>query len=150
MRFSYGPRTILDGVDLVVPRGKITGIMGPSGCGKTTLLNLIGGRLKPTAGQVVVDGQSVPDLNRAGLFALRMRMGMLFQTGALLTDLTVMENVAFPIREHTRLPESIIRNMVLFKLESVGLRGARDLMLPSCPAAWRGAWRWRARSRSIP
>ncbi len=128
VRFSYGPRTILDGVDLVVPRGKITGIMGPSGCGKTTLLNLTGGRLKPTAGAVIVDGQSVPDLNRAGLFALRMRMGMLFQTGALLTDLTVMENVAFPIREHTRLPESIIRNMVLFKLESVGLRGARDLM----------------------
>jgi phospholipid/cholesterol/gamma-HCH transport system ATP-binding protein len=102
--------------------------MGGSGCGKTTLLNLIGGRIKPDRGTLTVDGQSVPHLSTNDLFELRKRMGMLFQTGALLTDLTLFENVAFPIREHTRLPESLLRKVVLMKLEAVGLRGARDLM----------------------
>jgi len=102
--------------------------MGGSGCGKTTLMNLIGGRIKPGRGTLTVDGQSVPDLRTRELFELRKRMGMLFQTGALLTDLTLFENVAFPIREHTKLPESILRKVVLMKLEAVGLRGARDLM----------------------
>lgn len=111
-----------------IARGKVTAILGSSGTGKTTLLNLIGGRLHPDAGEVVVDGLSVPRLTTKELYALRQRMGMLFQSGALLTDLDVYENVAFPIREHTRLPESIIRNLVLFKLELVGLRGARALM----------------------
>ena len=128
VQFFRGDRAILDGLSLTIPRGKVTAIMGGSGCGKTTLLNLIGGRLRPSAGQVLVDGVSVPGLNTRDLFALRKRMGMLFQNGALLTDLDVFENVAFPIREHKRLPEPILRNVVLMKLEAVGLRGARDLM----------------------
>jgi phospholipid/cholesterol/gamma-HCH transport system ATP-binding protein len=128
LRFSRGDRVILNELSLTIPRGKITAIMGGSGCGKTTLLNLVGGRIKPDVGRVTVDGQSVPDLNTKELFELRKRMGMLFQTGALLTDLTVFENVAFPIREHTKLPETILRKVVLMKLETVGLRGARDLM----------------------
>lgn len=119
---------ILDGVNLNIPRGKITAIMGPSGCGKTTLLELMGGQLTPDDGTVIVDGQVIPGLSRRRLFALRKRIGRLFQQGALLTDLSVFDNVAFPIREHTRLPEPIIRNLVLMKLEAVGLRGARDLM----------------------
>ena len=114
--------------------------MGGSGCGKTTLLNLIGGRIKPDRGVLTVDGQSVPDLRTKELFELRKRMGMLFQTGALLTDLSVFENVAFPIREHTKLPESILRKVVLMKLEAVGLRGARDLM-PSRAIGRHGAAR---------
>lgn len=126
--FQYGARTILDNLTLNIPRGKVTAIMGGSGCGKTSLLNLIGGRLRPTHGQVLVDGLNVPDLNTKELYQLRKRMGMLFQHGALLTDLSVFENVAFPIREHTRLPEAILRNVVLMKLEAVGLRGTRDLM----------------------
>ncbi len=128
LRFSYGGREILRGVDLEIERGRVTAIMGGSGCGKTTLLNLIGGRLKPSAGTLTVDGVSVPELSTREIYALRKRMGMLFQSGALLTDLTVFENVAFPIREHTRLPETILRKVVLMKLEAVGLRGARDLM----------------------
>lgn len=102
--------------------------MGPSGTGKTTLLKLIGGQLRPSQGRVRVDGEDVHKLNHRELYALRKRMGMLFQSGALLTDLNVFENVAFPLREHTRLPEQIIRNLVLMKLEAVGLRGARELM----------------------
>jgi phospholipid/cholesterol/gamma-HCH transport system ATP-binding protein len=128
LSFTRGTRKIFDGVDLDIPRGKITAIMGPSGCGKTTLLRLIGGQLMPDAGEVRVDGISVASLGRAELMDLRTRMGMLFQSGALLTDLSVFDNVAFPLREHSRLPESIIRILVLMKLEAVGLRGARDLM----------------------
>ncbi len=126
--FQYNSRVILSDLSLTIPRGKITAIMGGSGCGKTSLLNLIGGRLRPTRGQVLVDGLNVPDLSKKDLYALRLRMGMLFQHGALLTDLSVFENVAFPIREHTRLPESLLRRVVLMKLQTVGLRGARDLM----------------------
>ncbi|MEW5837900.1 MAG: ATP-binding cassette domain-containing protein [Pseudomonadota bacterium] len=127
LSFARGERLIFDNISLSIPRGKITGIMGPSGTGKTTLLKLIGGQLRPDAGEVWVDGQNVHALPRKALFALRQRMGMLFQHGALLTDLSVFENVAFPLREHTRLPESMIRDLVLMKLNAVGLRGARDL-----------------------
>lgn len=127
-RLLLGGREILQGLTLTVPRGKVTVIMGSSGTGKTTILNLIGGRLRPAGGRVIVDGQSVPDLSKRQLFELRKRMGVLFQSGALLTDLSVFENVAFPIREHTHLPESLLRHVVLMKLETVGLRGARDLM----------------------
>jgi len=126
--FKRGQRTIFDGVDIAIARGKLTAIMGPSGTGKTTLLRLIGGQLRPSAGTVKVDGQSVPELSLRNLYRLRKRMGMLFQNGALLTDLNVFDNVAFPIREHTRLPEVMVRDLVLMKLEAVGLRGARDLM----------------------
>ena len=126
--FSHGPRVILDGVDIDIYRGEVTTIMGPSGTGKTTLLRLIGGQLKPAAGTVEVDGQNVPDLALKELYQLRKRMGMMFQTGALFTDLNVFENVAFPLREHTALPEALIRDLVLIKLQAVGLRGARKLM----------------------
>jgi len=112
---------------MTIPKGKITTIMGPSGTGKTTLLKLIGGQLKPSAGTIEVDGQNVPRLSRSALYALRKRMGMLFQSGALLTDLSVFDNVAFPVREHTDLPESLIRHLVLMRLHAVGLRGVRDL-----------------------
>ncbi len=128
VHFSRGERPILKGITMPIRRGQVTAIMGGSGCGKTTLLNLIGGRIQPDRGTLTVDGESVPDLNTADLFELRKRMGMLFQTGALLTDLTLFENVAFPIREHTKLPETLLRKVVLMKLEAVGLRGARDLM----------------------
>ncbi len=126
--FRRGERDIFDHIDLSMPRGKITAIMGPSGCGKTTLLRMIGGQLKPLSGSVQVDGQEVTALSRGALMSLRQRMGMLFQSGALLTDLSVFDNVAFPLREHTRLPERMVRDLVLMKLEAVGLRGARDLM----------------------
>lgn len=126
--FRLGQRTIFDDVDLQLPRGKVTAILGPSGTGKTTLLRLISGQWRPDAGQVLFDGQHVASLSQRQLFELRKRMGMLFQKGALLTDYSVFDNVAFPLREHTRLPESIIRDLVLMKLEAVGLRGARDLM----------------------
>jgi phospholipid/cholesterol/gamma-HCH transport system ATP-binding protein len=128
LHFRRGRQVIFDGVDLSIPRGKITAIMGPSGTGKTTLLRLIGGQLRPDAGTLRVDGTNVPDLGRSGLYALRRRMGMLFQSGALLTDLNVFENVAFPVREHTKLPEALVRDVVLMKLELVGLRGAHRLM----------------------
>ena len=128
LRFAHGPRVILDGVDIDIYRGEVTTIMGPSGTGKTTLLRLIGGQLKPNAGRVEVDGLNVPDLALKELYQLRKRMGMMFQTGALFTDLNVFENVAFPLREHTRLPEALIRDLVLIKLQAVGLRGARKLM----------------------
>jgi phospholipid/cholesterol/gamma-HCH transport system ATP-binding protein len=125
--FRRGRRVIFDGIDLNIPRGSITAILGPSGTGKTTLLRLISGQLLPERGTVVVDGENVAKLSRADLFELRRRMGMLFQSGALLTDLDVYENIAFPLREHTRLPESLIRTLVLMKLELVGLRGAYRL-----------------------
>jgi phospholipid/cholesterol/gamma-HCH transport system ATP-binding protein len=126
--FFRGARKIFDGVNMVIPRGKVTAILGPSGTGKTTLLKMIGGQLKPSRGHVMVDGVDVHALGLRDLYELRKQMGMLFQSGALLTDLTVFENVAFPLREHTKLPESMIRNLVLMKLHAVGLRGARDLM----------------------
>jgi len=126
--FSRGSRLIFDGVDLDIRRGKVTAIMGPSGTGKTTLLKLIGGQLRPDQGSIEVDGQNVHKLRRSALFELRKRMGMLFQSGALLTDINVFDNVAFPVREHTKLPEELVRDLVLMKLQAVGLRGARDLM----------------------
>ena len=128
LTFYRGDRPIFEDVDLDIPRGRISAIMGPSGCGKTTLLRLIGGQLKPASGSILVDGTEVTRLSRKALMQLRKRMGMLFQSGALLTDLNVFDNLAFPLREHTRLPESIIRDLVLMRLEAVGLRGARDLM----------------------
>ncbi|MGH8473849.1 MAG: ABC transporter ATP-binding protein, partial [Gammaproteobacteria bacterium] len=126
--FRRGERVIFDHIDLSITSGKITAIMGPSGCGKTTLLRMIGGQLEPLSGSVQVDGQEVTALSRGALMSLRQRMGMLFQSGALLTDLSAFDNVAFPLREHTRLPEPMVRDLVLMKLEAVGLRGARDLM----------------------
>jgi phospholipid/cholesterol/gamma-HCH transport system ATP-binding protein len=128
LHFARGSRPIFRGVDLDIQRGKVVAIMGPSGTGKTTLLKLIGGQLHPSQGTVEIEGQSVPELRRGELFELRKRMGMLFQSGALLTDLTVFDNVAFPLREHTNLPESMIRDLVLMKLHAVGLRGAHKLM----------------------
>jgi phospholipid/cholesterol/gamma-HCH transport system ATP-binding protein len=126
--FSRDERKIFDGIDLDIRRGKITAIMGPSGTGKTTLLKLIGGQLRPSRGTVLFDGKIVHQQGLSDLYALRRKMGMLFQTGALLTDIDVFENVAFPIRENTRLPESMVRTLVLMKLEAVGLRSARHLM----------------------
>jgi phospholipid/cholesterol/gamma-HCH transport system ATP-binding protein len=128
LSFLRGTRHILKNLSLTIPRGKVTVILGGSGGGKTTLLNLIGGRLRPHSGKVIVDNLSVPDLSISELYELRKRMALLFQTGALFTDLSVFENVAFPIREHTQLPESILTKVVLIKLEAVGLRGARNLM----------------------
>ena len=128
LRFRRGGRLIFDGLSLRIPRGKVTVIMGGSGTGKTTLLNFIGGRLHPEQGRVRVDNLDVGALKTAELYGLRRRLGMLFQSGALLTDLNVFENVAFPMREHTKLSESLIRSLVLMKLELVGLRGARALM----------------------
>ncbi|MBK1726547.1 ABC transporter ATP-binding protein [Halorhodospira neutriphila] len=128
LRFQRGRRWIFDGVDLDIRRGQVTAIMGPSGSGKTTLLRLLGGQLRPHGGSVQVAGQEVPRLSRPELYRLRRRMGMLFQSGALFTHLSVFENVAFPIREHAELPEPLLRALVLLKLEAVGLRGARSLM----------------------
>ena len=121
-------KPVLDGLSLSVPRNSVTAVIGPSGVGKTTLLELIGGRLNPDKGYLLVDGLSVPDLGRRELFALRKKLGMLFQSGALLNDLDVYENIAFPLREHTELPEPVLRQLILMKLELVGLRGARRLM----------------------
>ena len=126
--FSRGEQPIFKGLSLDIRRGQVTGFMGPSGTGKTTLLKLVGGQLKPSDGKIYIQGRDVNAISRASLFELRKRMGMLFQSGALLTDLNVYENVAFPLREHTKLPEQIIRDLVLMKLEAVGLRGARKLM----------------------
>jgi phospholipid/cholesterol/gamma-HCH transport system ATP-binding protein len=123
-----GGKTIFDGVDLDIPRGGITAIMGPSGTGKTTLLRHITGQLKPDAGEIVVDGRNVVTLDRDALFDLREKIGYLFQNSALLTDFSVFENVAFPLRQHARLPEELVRNIVLTKLQAVGLRGAAGLM----------------------
>lgn len=126
--FRRGERVIFNNVDIRIPRGKITGIMGPSGCGKTTLLRLIGAQLRPESGRILVNGQNIPELGREELFSARQHMGMLFQSGALFTDLNVFENVAFPLRVHTKLPEDMIRDIVLLKLQAVGLRGAIELM----------------------
>ena len=126
--FGYGERTILRNVSLQVPRGKVTALMGASGGGKTTVLRLIGGQNKAQQGKVLVNGQDVGQMNAKQLYAMRRRMGMLFQFGALFTDMSVLDNVAFPLREHTQLPEAMIRDIVLMKLHAVGLRGARDLM----------------------
>jgi phospholipid/cholesterol/gamma-HCH transport system ATP-binding protein len=128
LHFSRGDKEIFCGVDLSIPRGRITAIMGPSGTGKTTLLKLIGGQLTPDAGRVLIEGEDVHRQSRKALFAMRQRMGMLFQSGALFSDLSVFENVAFPLRVHTDLPHTMIRDLVLMKLEAVGLRGARELM----------------------
>ncbi|MGO1342789.1 ATP-binding cassette domain-containing protein [Chromohalobacter japonicus] len=127
LHFSRGENDIFRGVDLRIPKGKITAVMGPSGTGKTTLLKLIGGQLVPDAGRVCIDGEDVHGLSRRALFRMRRRMGMLFQSGALFSDLSVFENVAFPLRVHTDLPEAMVRDIVLMKLQAVGLRGARNL-----------------------
>jgi len=126
--FGYDQRPVLTGISMTIPRGKVVAIMGGSGCGKTTILRLIGGQLKPQSGRVIVAGQSVPDLDREALYTLRRRFGMLFQFGALFTDMTVYENIAFALREHTDLPEELIRDLVLMKLHAVGLRGTAHLM----------------------
>lgn len=127
VEFSYERRPILQGVDMSFPRGKVVAIMGGSGTGKTTLLRLIGGQLKANAGEVRVDSESISTMSHARLYAIRRKMGMLFQFGALFTDLSVFDNVAFPLREHTNLPASMIRDLVLLKLNAVGLRGAHAL-----------------------
>ncbi|WP_332700407.1 ABC transporter ATP-binding protein [Devosia sp.] len=126
--FKRDTRSIFNNVDIRIPRGKVTGIMGPSGCGKTTLLRLIAAQLKPASGEVWVNDQNLPSLSRSELFDMRKQFGVLFQSGALFTDLDVFENVAFPLRIHTRLPDEMIRDIVLMKLQAVGLRGAIDLM----------------------
>ena len=128
LHYAIGNRPIFADLSLDIPRGRVTAIMGPSGCGKTTLLKLIGGSLKPDRGRVLVDGRDVSRVPRAELFSIRRRMGVLFQSAALFTDLSVFENVAFPLRVHTRLPEDSLRDLVLMKLNAVGLRGARNLM----------------------
>jgi len=128
--FSYAPgeRTILSGLNMEFPRGKVVAVMGGSGCGKTTILRLIGGQVNAQKGQVLFEGQDVGAMANQELMAIRRRMGMLFQFGALFTDMSVFENVAFPLREHTHLSEEVLRDLVLMKLNAVGLRGARDLM----------------------
>lgn len=128
LHFSYGDRPLLQGINMRIPRGKVVAIMGGSGCGKTTLLRCIGGQLRPTAGSVRLGNDVVSKMSESELYRLRRQMGMLFQFGALFTDLSVFENVAFPLREHTDLPERMIRDLVLMKLEAVGLRGAHRLM----------------------
>ena len=128
LTFSHDERLIFNGVDIVVKRGKITAIMGPSGSGKTTLLRLIGALLVPNSGIVAVDGNNVHTLTRRALYKQRRKMGLLFQNSALFTHLSVFDNVAFPLREHTRLNKSMLRDIVLMKLEAVGLRGAAQLM----------------------
>lgn len=128
LSFGWGRRVIFDNVSIDVPEGKITAIMGPSGSGKTTLLRLIGGQLSPQSGTIMANGFNIQELDRSGLYRVRRQMGMLFQSGALFSDLSVFENVAFPLREHTKLSDAFIRDIVLMKLEAVGLRGARDLM----------------------
>ena len=128
LTFGYGERVILDDVSLSIPRGKVTALMGASGGGKTTILRLIGGQNRVQSGELLFDGQDVTPMNQTQIYAARRRMGMLFQFGALFADLNVFDNVAFPLREHTDLSEALIRDIVLMKLNAVGLRGARDLM----------------------
>ena len=128
MSFSRGTRVIYDNISLKIPRGKTTAVMGPSGIGKTTLLKLIGGQLRPNQGSIKFKGRTLADLSRSELFAMRRDMSMLFQSGALFTDMSVFDNVAFPLREHTMLSEDLIRTVVFMKLQSVGLRGAAELM----------------------
>ncbi len=127
LTFKRDERVIYDDISLSIPKGKVTAIMGPSGIGKTTLLRLIGGQLKPNSGKILFDGQNIPTLSRSALYEARKRMSMLFQSGALFTDMSVYDNIAFPMREHSTLSESLIEKMVLMKLEAVGLRGARNL-----------------------
>src|SRR5450830_1491442 len=128
LTFGYGERAVLDDVSLRIPRGKVTALIGPMGGGKTTTLRLMGGQSRAWSGQMLFDGQDICPMNQKQLYAVRRRMGMLFQFGALFADMSVFENVAFPLREHTDLPESLIRDIVLMKLNAVGLRNARDLM----------------------
>lgn len=128
LTFSRGKRVIYDNVSVAVPKGKITAVMGPSGIGKTTLLKLIGGQLSPDSGDILFDGESIPEMSRRQLYKTRERMSMLFQSGALFTEISVFDNVAYPLREHTNLSESIIETIVKLKLEAVGLRGAAHLM----------------------
>ena len=128
LNFSYDKRPVLEGINMTFPKGKMIAIMGLSGCGKTTLLRHIGGVLKPTRGYVKIDGQVTSDLDQRGLYAMRRKMGMLFQFGALFTDMSVYDNVAFQMREHTDLPEELIHDLVLMKLHAVGLRGTHNLM----------------------
>ena len=127
LHFVRGRKRIFNGMNIDIPRGLVTTVMGPSGTGKTTLLKMIGAQLKPSRGKIFFDGNNVHRQSRSKLFTMRKRMGMLFQSGALLTDLTVFDNVAFPLREHTDMPESLIRHLVLLRLHAVGLRGARDM-----------------------
>ena len=127
VRYAIGGRSIFDGLNLAARRGQITAVMGPSGTGKTTLLRLLMGAIRPDAGQISVFGEDVVHLARPALYTLRRRIGMLFQNGALMSDLSVFENVAFPLRAHTRLPEPLLRRLVLMKLQAVGLRGAADM-----------------------
>jgi phospholipid/cholesterol/gamma-HCH transport system ATP-binding protein len=128
LTFGYGERVILQDASLRIPQGKVTALIGPMGAGKTTALRLIGGQLRPRSGEVLFEGQDLAGMDQARLYAIRRRMGMMFQFGALFADMSVFENVAFPLREHTALPEALIRDIVLMKLHAVGLRGARDLM----------------------
>ena len=127
LHFAYGANTVFRGLSLKVPRGKVVAILGTSGCGKSTLLKLIGGQLRPSRGAVRVNGEVVHELDTDGLYAMRRKMGMMFQSSGLFTDLTVYENIAFPIREHTTLPEELVRALVLMKLHAVGLRGAHGM-----------------------
>ena len=124
LRFSYNDLDVLKGLDLAVPRGKVSAILGASGCGKTTLLRLIGGQLRPAGGHVKVEGRIIHELDTDDLYEMRRKMGMMFQQGGLFTDLSTFENIAFPMRERTNLPKELIHDMVLMKLHSVGLRGA--------------------------
>lgn len=140
LTFSRGDRVIFDNISLSVPVGKVIAIMGPSGIGKTTLLRLIGGQIAPDCGSIVFAGDDIPSLSRSKLYHVRKRMSMLFQSGALFTDMTVFDNVAFPLREHTSLTEALIKTVVLLKLEAVGLRGAANLM----PSALSGGMARRA------
>lgn len=128
MSFKRGNRTIFDNISLTVPKGKVTAIMGPSGIGKTTLLRLIGGQLTPDSGEILFQNQNIPTLSRSKLYQARKKMSMLFQSGALFTDLSVYDNVAWPLREHTQLPAALLHTTVMMKLEAVGLRGAEKLM----------------------
>lgn len=128
LNFTYDRRPVLTGINMTIPRGKVVAIMGQSGCGKTTTLRLIGGQLRPTQGEVRFNGEVVHELDDGALYQARRRMGMLFQFGALFTDMSVFDNVAFQMREHTNLPEEMIRDLVLLKLNAVGLRGAKNLM----------------------
>ncbi|MDO8704646.1 MAG: ABC transporter ATP-binding protein [Sulfuricaulis sp.] len=128
LHFSYGTLKVLKGINLTIPRGKVVGIMGTSGCGKSTLLRHFGGQLRPTQGSVNFMGQIVHELSNAELYKMRLKMGMMFQVSGLFTDMSVFDNLAFPLREHTDLPEELIRDLVLMKLHAVGLRNARNLM----------------------
>ena len=128
LTFGYEARAVLDNVSLQIPRGKVTALIGPMGAGKTTTLRLMGGQSRARSGQMLFDGQDIGSMDQQQLYAVRRRMGMLFQFGALFADMSVFENVAFPLREHTDLPDALIRDIVLMKLNAVGLRNARDLM----------------------